>query len=157
TADCIRESALSPLPDVDGIQRWHHRRTLEELRSIKGYIDSISNVVLQEFLLVTFSSILPATTGRRGQQHGFFADNTPLQRGLDEAAYVDAIELFVRRVGQNVKVMESLYGSLAKSSDPVADALGRASVFCQDVRGSRPRDYGIEPNTIAAVVTSPPY
>lgn len=157
TWECLRDSDPSPMPPVKDIERWHHRQTLEELRYIKGYIDSVNDLSIREFLLVAFSGILAGTTGRRGEQHGFFADNTPLERGRDEAAYVDAIEIFIKRIRQNLKIMEALYGSLEKSGESAADVLKRATVLCQDVRGSRPIDYGVSANTIAAVITSPPY
>jgi uncharacterized protein len=147
----------SPAPDVSDLQRWHHPRTINELQVIHGYINDQDDDAIKLHMQVAFSAILPGTTARRGMQHGFFADNTPLGRNESGAPYIDAVAMFLFRLRRNVAVIEALYASLERQSKSAADALGRARVVQVDARSGVPSDYGVEPASLAAIITSPPY
>jgi HD superfamily phosphohydrolase len=146
-----------PRPDINDLERWHNPRTIEELRAVSGFISGLDDDQLKVHLQVAFSAILPNTTARKGLQHGFFADNTPLARDEKVAPYSDAIGLFLARVKQNVRVVENLYGALERQGRTAADELSRATVVRVDARSAVPSDYGVDPSSVAAVVTSPPY
>jgi hypothetical protein len=156
-ADDIWDSRPASTPDVADLERWHNPRTIQELRAIMGFIEAVNDGGLKLHMQVAFSAILPNTTARRGLQHGFFADNTPLGRGESVAPYVDAVALFLTRLRQNVRVAEALYGSLERQGRTAAEELTRASAMQVDARSGVPSDYGVEPGSIAAIITSPPY
>lgn len=153
----IRDCALAPTPEVADLERWHNLQTIEELRAISGYIQSVSDPSLKLHMEVAFSAILPSTTARKGLQHGFFADNTPLGRDAVGAPYIDAVALFLSRLRQNVRVAETLYASLERDGKTAAEELERASAVQVDARSAVPSDYGVEPSSLAAIITSPPY
>jgi HD superfamily phosphohydrolase len=155
--DDIWDSSPAPAPDIDDLWRWHNPRTIEELQAIKGHIEAENNGRMKLHMQVAFSAILPGTTARKGLQHGFFADNTPLARNETIAPYIDAISLFLTRLKHNVRVAEALYASLEQQGRTVADELTRAKVVQVDARSGVPADYGVEPGSITAIITSPPY
>jgi hypothetical protein len=97
------------------------------------------------------------TTGRKGKQHGFFADNTPLAKGQTAPPYENAVKLFVAKLVKNLEVVQRLYSSIERAGrDPEAE-LGRAKALRVDVTKASPRDYGVEEGTVAGIITSPPY
>jgi HD superfamily phosphohydrolase len=150
-------SRPAPVPDISDLDRWHHPRTIEELRAIKGYIEAQNDGAIKLHMQVAFSAILPNTTARRGRQHGFFADNTPLGRNETVAPYVDAISVFLARLKNNIRVAEGLYASLERQGRSAAEELDRANVVQVDARSGEAADYGIDPGSMAAIITSPPY
>lgn len=153
----IWDSCPAPAPTIADLAKWHNPRTLEELRAIKGYIEAENDADKRLHMQVAFSAVLPGTTARKGLQHGFFADNTPLARNETVAPYVDAISLFLTRLKSNVQVTETLYASLERQGRTAAEELTRATVVQVDARYGVPANYGVEPGSIAAIITSPPY
>lgn len=156
-ADDIWNSRSAPAPNIPDLERWHNPRTIGELQAIKGYVDAETDNDKKLHMQVAFSAILPNTTARKGLQHGFFADNTPLARNETVAPYEDAISLFLARLKLNVRVAETLYASLERQGRTAAEELARARVVQVDARFGVPEDYGVEPGSIAAIITSPPY
>jgi SAM-dependent methyltransferase len=153
----ILDSPPAPSPEVSELQRWHHPRTIAELQCIKGYVETQKDEAMRLHMQVAFSAILTSTTARRGLQHGFFADNTPLGRNETDAPYVDAISAFLGRLKHNVRIAEGIYVSLERQGRTAAEGLLRANVVQVDARYGLPADYGVEPASIAAIITSPPY
>lgn len=135
--------------------RWHDRRTLDELRTLLGFINTQG--AARSLLLTTFSAVLTNTTGRRGEQHGFFADNTPLARGRDAPPYVNAIGEFVAKLRLNVAALERFYAQIERADREPEEELARVSVQRRDASSSTAADYRIEEHSAAAVITSPPY
>jgi hypothetical protein len=117
----------------------------------------LRNANVRQFALTAFSAILPNTTGRKGKQHGFFADNTPLSAGQEAPPYEDAVAHFTARIVRNLSILERLYASLERDGRQPADELARAKVVQADTRTAKPGDYGIKSNSIAGIITSPPY
>jgi HD superfamily phosphohydrolase len=153
----VRDSIPCEAPTFELREKWHHPETLKELCQIKGYIGRVQNARVQQFLLMTFSSILTMATGRRGKEHGFFADNTPLAKFQTSPPYQNAYDLFFRKTQQNLWVIDRMYASLERSGrDPLAE-LSRARVVRADIKNATPGDYGIGENEAAGVITSPPY
>ena len=157
SAEDIWDSSPASAPDIPGLERWHNPRTIGELQAIKGHIDSETDNDKKLHMQVAFSAILPRTTARKGLQHGFFADNTPLARNETVAQYEDAISLFLDRLKLNVRVAATLYASLERQGRTAAEELTRATVVQVDARCGVPADYGVEQGSIAAIITSPPY
>lgn len=153
----IWDSVPSPAPKIADLEKWHNPRTIEELQAILGYIRTMTDANLKLHMEVAFSAILPNTTARKGLQHGFFADNTPLARNETVAPYENAIELFLARLKLNVRAVETLYASLEREGRTVGDELNRARAVQVDARSGAPADYGVESGSIAAIITSPPY
>lgn len=144
-------------PEIDNIEKWFDPKTLDELCRIWRFVEGHNSDEYGGILKAAFSATLPACTGRRGREHGWFADNTPLPRGQTKPPYQDAFAEFVRRVRQNVMAIERLYGSIERDGrDPSVD-LKRAVVLKLDATVAQPRDYGLEPHSVAGVLTSPPY
>jgi HD superfamily phosphohydrolase len=144
-------------PASEMISDWHHPATLDELCRIKGMIELQEATPVSQFMMSAFSAILPSATARRGKEHGFFADNTPLGAAFDKPPYQDAIELFLHRLSRNLGLVEKLYAGIEANDSNVADELARASVVRADARTATSADYGISPNSVDAVITSPPY
>lgn len=153
----IWDSHPSSRPEISDLERWHHPQTIGELQAIKGYIEAIKDESIRLHMQVAFSAILTGTTARKGLQHGFFADNTPLGRNEKSPPYVDAVSAFLARLKQNMKVVEGLYASLEGQGRTAEEELLRANVVQVDARCGVPADYGVEPASIAAIITSPPY
>lgn len=156
-ADVIRDVEPEEPPEFEHRERWHHRRTLLELCQVRRFIRLTRNNTTKQFLLAAFSAILPNTTARKGKQHGFFADNTPLSAEMESPPYQDAIELFLSRVKRNVRLSEKLYASIERDGRKSEQELQRARVLSVDAINGTVADYGIEANSVAAVITSPPY
>ena len=155
------ESVLShepvAAPAIPDIRRWFDAATLMELGCLKAMVDSEGDEVARGFLLANFSAILNSASSRRGKQHNYFADNTPLRRGLDNPPYVDAVTLFLAKLQQNLDQVERLFGSLERDERDPAVELSRVSVLRADATN---RDGGLNEiprKSVAAIVTSPPY
>jgi HD superfamily phosphohydrolase len=157
TSNDIWDATPSPAPAIADLHKWHDPRTLDELCIIKGYISSLLEPDLRLHMEVALSAILPYATARRTLQHGFFADNTPLSRSENAPPYVDAIRLFLDRLRANVHTIETLYASLERNERIAIEELARAQVVQVDARSGVPSDYGVEPGSVAAIITSPPY
>ncbi len=137
--------------------KWYHPRTLGELCRISGFITSRRDSVARQFLSACFSAVITSCTGRKGEQHGYFADNAPLQKGQDAPPYRDAIALFLARVGRNLGTIEQLYGFLERDGRSSEAELPRARVVSLDSTRASPQDFQLEPHSVAAIITSPPY
>lgn len=156
-ADAIRDIEPGEVPEFDGRQRWHHRQTALELSQILRLIRQTRNSLAQQFLLATFSAVLPSTTARKGKQHGFFADNTPLSAGTVSPPYENAISLFLARVKRNVRLVEKFYAAIERDGRSPKEELLRARVLSVDASKAKPEDYGVNSHSVAAIISSPPY
>ena len=154
--DLLMAKPAAP-PNLNLIEKWHHPQTITELCHIKGYIEARQCAVERQFLLACFSAILPDATARRGKQHGYFADNTPLPKGMATPPYQNAVELFLVRIRRSVEYLERFYSLIEKAGNNPEDELRRVSIRHINVRGAQPSDYGVGLHTVAAVITSPPY
>ncbi len=144
-------------PVIENIDKWFAPKTLDELCRIWGFVQQHAGDDIEAVLKAAFSASLPACTGRRGKEHGWFADNTPLAKGETKPPYQDARSEFLRRVRQNINAVERLCGSIERDGRDPAEELNRASVLKLDATTAQPIDYGLEPNSVAGIITSPPY
>ena len=94
----IRKVKGITLPSFEGVDKWHHSQTIIELAKIRKYISTIDDNNVQLFLTVCFSDILTACTARKGKEHGYFADNTPLSKGTSAPPYENAIVHFLNKI-----------------------------------------------------------
>lgn len=156
-ADTISKATPSTAPPKELVGDWHHPKTLEELCTVKGFIDTHSDASLRQMLLSAFSAILPSTTARKGKEHGFFADNTPLGSTFREPPYQAVYEPFLQRLRKNIVIVEKLYGALEANGRDPEEELFRAKVFRADARAASPTSYAIDPESVDAIITSPPY
>ena len=156
-AERLMAAEAAEVPTMELLDEWFHADTLQELASILGYIDARRSAVLQVALKACFSAILPSCTGRRGEQHGYFADNCALSRGVEVPPYQPAVELFLERVGKLLKGAERLYGGFARQGRNAAVELARVDVRQVDVAQAVPGSYGLDEGSVGAIVTSPPY
>jgi HD superfamily phosphohydrolase len=153
----LRQSVPVEPPDFPNRDKWHHPETLAQLCAILGFVRSIDAPRLQQFLDASLSSILPSTTARRGLQHGFFADNTPLAEGVPGPPYQDAFSLFLSKVQRNVNLIERLYAFIERAGRDPKSELCRATIVRLDATQAAPSEYGLDPHSVAAIITSPPY
>jgi HD superfamily phosphohydrolase/DNA modification methylase len=144
-------------PDFYLIDKWFHPKTLDELRRIQNFIRSLTSQSLSQFLLACFSAIIPLCTGRKGEQHGYFADNAPLSIGQTSPPYHNALQQFLDRIAKNINVLEQFYVSIERDGREPEKELARAKVLKLDARIAGPSDYGVEANSVSAIITSPPY
>ncbi|MEQ1823443.1 MAG: DNA methyltransferase [Fimbriimonadaceae bacterium] len=147
----------SDLEQRDTLKKWHHAQTFRELASILEFINGIVDPLEHQFLRVCFSAILTACTERKGKQHGWFADNTPLPRGTAEPSYVDPVPLFLHRVERNLSILESFYAWIERRGWSVTDTLGKIEVRRTNMSNARPQDLLPMDGSVNLVVTSPPY
>jgi len=147
----------APAPQFELVEKWHHPDTLMELRRLLSFINAADDPVLGQFMRVAFSAILTSTTGRKGKEHGFFADNTPLPKGTELPPYEKAIETFVAKVRRNLEIIERFYASIERSGRSVEAELRRANIVRLDATRATAAEYGVEKHSVGAVITSPPY
>ena len=157
--DRAQLQAASPAEGPEDLVQagWHHADTFYELQQIKSLLDDVSNEDVRRFLRIAMSGILPAATARRLEQHGFFADNTPLPKGMDGPPYIDAMALFLDKIKRNCKLLEAIYASLERDGAFAETELKRITVAHADMRSATPEALGLDDHSFAAVVTSPPY
>lgn len=153
----ILDHGSSGIPDFELRDKWHHKDTLKELTCIKNYISNSEDLIVKDFLLASFSAILTQTTGRKGKEHGWFADNTPLGKTENEPPYQNAINYFLKKLKTNLGIVERLYASIEASDRHPKKALSRAKVIQHDATDINIEGYGITENSIRGIITSPPY
>lgn len=144
-------------PEIDNLHKWHHVNTIEQLTRIIAFVDQAESVEERDFLRLCFSSILTSTTARRGKEHGWFADNTPLAKGDKEPPFIDAYNLFLARVERNLKLLENSYSVFDRRGDSPKDAFSRVSVLRANAINSTPESYGLVKGSVGGIITSPPY
>ena len=144
-------------PKIDNLYKWHHPETIEQLATILGFINNINSLEESNFLRLCFSSILTSTTARRGKEHGWFADNTPLAKGELAPPFVDAFNLFINKIKRNLIILENIYSVFERRGDLPVDAFSKLSIFRANVSNSSPESYGLKPGSIGGIITSPPY
>jgi len=153
----INSCEPSSLPDFANRDKWFHPDTLIEIGMLKTYIQRRRDPVAKQFLLACLSAMLTSCTGRRGKEHGYFADNTPLEKGKDAPPYQNAVEEFLLRINRNLEIIERLYVQIERDGDDPEKVLDRAKVIRTNVSTSKPEDYGLDYNSAGAIITSPPY
>lgn len=157
TDEEIRAVSPAPSPEFPLRDKWHHEETLEELCYLLAFILNCRNASVQQFLKACFSAILPDTTSRHGRQHGFFADNTPLSRDQRTPLKRDAIKLFLDRLRRNLDLVDRLYSFIVRAGGDPEQELLRVRVLRQNALTACPADYGVSSESVAALITSPPY
>lgn len=144
-------------PKFQGVEKWHDGLTISQLAAIRSFVFSVESEELQNFYKLAFSSILTSCTARRGKQHGWFADNTPLARGEVTPPYVDARKLFVERISRNARILENGYAWFERRGLDAKRELGKVSVAKGDSTNSSGNAWGIDDGCLDAIITSPPY
>lgn len=144
-------------PACELLDRWFHPKTLDELSRILGFVHERRDPVLQTFLKACFSAILPSCTARRGEQHGYFADNCPLPNDMEDPPYQPAVNFFLERTAQALARAERLYGFIERQGRSPEAELSRVVVRQADVNSAMPEEYGLADGEVGALITSPPY
>ena len=153
----IRAARAVEPPICELLEEWFHERTTSELAKILGFIEKVHDADLQVFLNACLSAILPSCTARRGEQHGYFADNCPLPREMDAPPYQPAIQFFLEKKRQALERAERLYGFIERQDRCPEVELARAQVRQIDITGATPESYGLKDGQSGAIITSPPY
>ncbi|GBE29006.1 DNA methylase [bacterium BMS3Bbin04] len=144
-------------PKFDKQEKWYHEKTLRQLASIWGFIENWDDESTILFLKSTFSSLLTDCTDRRGRQHGYFADNTPLEKGKARPDYVDALSLYRKRIQRNTGIIRRFYSRINKQNRNVERTLSDIKVLNMNSELISSDSLNIEPGSVGAVITSPPY
>lgn len=144
-------------PAFDLVEKWFHKETLTELCRIQNYIRRRKDETARNLLYACFSSILTLCTSRKGEQHGYFADNCPLPKGRERPVYRDAIETFLSRLRRNIASLERFYSTMQRDGRYPEVELHRARVVQANVLTGSPALYGLSPGSVAGIITSPPY
>jgi hypothetical protein len=158
----IDESHLSAqksvfIPNVANINKWHHKKTQIELSKILSFIENQEDSKIRLFWKVCFSDILSNCTARKGREHGYFADNTPLAKDELNPPYENAFGHFMTKVKRNIAIIERFYSYFERNSLSIKDELSNAKILQIDITESGPEQFNIQKNTIAGIITSPPY
>ena len=153
----LEHTSCCSYPEFRLREKWHHAETLDELGRVRVFIDRFRDQNVWYFLATCMSAILPLCTARRGKQHGFFADSTPLSKGETEPPYCNAMGLFLEKIKVNLDILEKYYGGFERSGRNASTAMERVRVLQRNVVGSSGVDYGLEADGVDAVITSPPY
>jgi len=144
-------------PEIENIESWFHADTLDELCRLRRAIACQRNGAKKQFMEACLSAILPSCTARRGKQHGWFADNTPLPRGVKTPPYHNAMSEFLSRIQRNLSAVEELYAYLERDGRDPSQELSRVRVVQADAATATAADYGVTEGSVAGVITSPPY
>jgi hypothetical protein len=144
-------------PEFPLVEKWFHKETLTDLCRIHNYIRRRKDEAARDFLYACFSSILTLCTTRRGEQHGYFADNCPLPTGHEKPVYRDAAETFLFRVRRNIASLERFYATMQRDARDPEVELRRARVVQVSVTAADPAAYGVPSDSVAGIITSPPY
>jgi HD superfamily phosphohydrolase len=153
----IRSYDANYIPDIPNIDKWHHKRTKLELSTILAFIADENNHAVKQFLKVCFSDILTYCTARKGKEHGYFADNTPLSRGETSPPYENALSQFLNKIRKNVSILERFYSYFERNGQTVEQALALARVAKFDITSAYLEDLGVNHESVAGIITSPPY
>ena len=145
------------LQEIDAIKRWYNPQTLNELIQIRNYISTITDDIINKFLLNCFSDILIPCSSRKGKGHSYFADNTPLAKGQKEIPYQNAISLFKKKIERNIYVIDQLYSFIERKNKDPKEELDRIKIYKRDIKSLTPDSIDISHNTVAGIITSPPY
>ncbi|MCX7049902.1 MAG: DNA methyltransferase [Candidatus Sumerlaeota bacterium] len=148
---------IGEIPAFEFIEKWHHPSTLDELCRIRSFIYSQQDVSISLFLKAAFSAILAQCTARRGKQHGFFADNTPLARKEKRPPYQNAVQLFLDKIENNLCIIEKFYSYIERAGRNPEQEIARASIIKADITAAKSIDYGTNESAVAGIITSPPY
>jgi len=152
----LRARCVEP-PQSRLLDKWFHTRTLCELGHIMGFVEDLEDAILQTFLRACVSAILPSCTARRGEQHGYFADNCPLPKDKEKPPYQPALKFFLEKTRQALCKAERLYGFVERQGRNSAVELSRVAVRQVDIRTATPESYGLHDGEVGAIITSPPY
>jgi hypothetical protein len=153
----LRKARCVKPPDSLLIDKWFDQRTLCELTRIMGFVEDVEDSIHQTFLRACVSAILPSCTARRGEQHGYFADNCPLPKNTEKPPYQPAIQFFLEKTRQALSRTERLYGFIERQGRNAEIELRRATVRQIDVKNATPESYGLRSGEVGAIITSPPY
>lgn len=157
SSEDIKETPTAGPPEFPLREKWFHPTTLMELSLVRGFSLGAADGRTRQFLDACLSAVLTSLTARRGQQHGFFADNTPLATGDSAPPYRDAVDAFLSRIRRGLETLERLYSFFEKDDRDPQEELARARVVRLDARSAGPVDYGLEHQSVAGIITSPPY
>jgi HD superfamily phosphohydrolase len=144
-------------PDCDLLAEWFDSKTRCELGRIMGFVQDMDDSVVQTFLRACISAILPSCTARRGEQHGYFADNCPLPSGVSKPPYQPAVKFFLDKTHQALARVERLYGFIERQGRNPESELTRVDVRQVDVTTATAESYGLHDGEVGAIITSPPY
>lgn len=145
------------IPSVADINKWHHKKTQNELSKILSFIEQQNDNKIKQFYKVCFSDILTNCTARKGKEHGYFADNTPLSKGEVEPQYENAMIQMISKVKKNIAILERFYSYFESNQLSVKGELSNAKVIQLDITKSNHIDYGIPQYSVGGIITSPPY
>lgn len=151
------EADADRAPRFELIDRWFHPRTIHDLCRIRGYIARKRDPRARQFLQSCFSAIITQCTGRHGEQHGYFADNCPLPKGVKAPQYQPAAVFFIDRLRRSLRAIENFYAIIQRDHRDPEVELGRAKVLTLDVTTATVADYDLTPGSVDGIVTSPPY
>lgn len=154
--DIINQKKIET-PKFDKIEKWHHPDSITELSKIRSFIKSIADENIRLFLKTCFSDILTSATERKGKSLSYFADNTPLPKGIKNPSYQPVIQYFINKISINLKTLETFYSSFERKRRNPEEELKKVKVFKADARKITPELYGVKEKEAAAIITSPPY
>lgn len=155
--ESLRKAPCAKPPNLRLVDKWFDQRTLCELTRIMGFVQDVRDPIYQTFLRACVSAILPSCTARRGEQHGYFADNCPLPKDMAKPPYQPAIRFFVEKIHQALSRAERLYGFIERQGRNAEVELGRAAVHQVDATHGTLESYGLRSGQVGAIITSPPY
>lgn len=157
TREDILSAQPAQFPEFKLRDKWFHPDTLADIGRIKSFIERRRDPQTKQFLLVALSASVTFCTARFGKEHGYFADNTPLEKGVESPPRRDAIEAFFGRLERNLQIVERLYAQLERDGMEPDTVFSRAKVVRADIRSATPLSYGVEDHSVRAIITSPPY
>ena len=153
--EIIKDTKNFSVQNFDKIDKWHHPKTIIELSKILSFINTIDNLKIKNFLTLCFSDILTSCTNRKGKEHGYFADNTPLGKNEISPLYSDVKTLITDKIKNNLNYLSKIYANFERlDKDPELE-LSKATVFKHNIINKN-NDY-LKPESISGIITSPPY
>jgi HD superfamily phosphohydrolase len=157
TTELLASYNSNLIPAIPDINKWHHKKTQGELSKILNFIENQEDKKLGLFYSVCFSDILTYCTARKGKEHGYFADNTPLSKTETSPPYENALIQFVNKAKRNITIIEKFYSHFERNGLSVKDELSNCKILQKDITKAGPAEFNVENNSVAGIITSPPY
>lgn len=147
------ENKVEDHPNQDELLHWYHSQTMHELNKLLVSILDVKDKILQRSLLSVFSAILK-TCSSQGRHWGWVCDN--VKPKLGEILYKDAILIFTNAVKAYAEASEQTFNE-CKYHNPELTRVGLRKKSKLMDGSCIERFSDILPESIDAIVTSPPY
>lgn len=139
------------LPPIPGINHWFKRYVLIDLARIwRVLINEPSNSPVNQFLLISFASILRLCSNADPDTLSGIEVTKRMRKWLERGRYVNPFQLFANRIDRNIRIIENFWRRFRRT-----EHVARARVYTGSALLKR--SYRIKKESVRLILTSPPY